>query len=88
MKDFWDYVVKNKYIIICVGIVVILYALGIVELLTKVVILIVLIGVAVFVGKMLQDHEGNIKDLFGNLKNKAHGENVYYYQNSNDDKKD
>ena len=36
MRDFWDYVVKNKYVIICVSIVVILYAFGVVEFLTKV----------------------------------------------------
>ena len=35
MKEFLDYVVKNKWVIICVAVVVVLYALGIVEFLTK-----------------------------------------------------
>ena len=52
MRDFWDYVVKNKYVIICVSIVVILYAFGVVEFLTRVVILFALIAGAVFLGKI------------------------------------
>ncbi len=83
MKDFIDYVVRNKYVIICVSIVVILYALGIVELLTKVIILIALIGLAVFVGKKLQDNENNIKDFF-NFKKYKNGDTVYYYQKKKD----
>lgn len=86
MKDFVDYVVKNKYVIICVSIVVVLYALGIVELLTRILILVALIGLAVFVGKKLQDNEGNIKSVFNYFKNKEYKNNVYYYQD-NDDKK-
>lgn len=86
MKDFVDYVVKNKYVIICVSIVVVLYALGIVELLTKVIILVALIGLAVFVGKKLQDNDGKIKSLFDYFKNKEYKNNVYYYQDTKDKK--
>lgn len=85
MKDFVDYVVKNKYVIICVSIVVVLYALGIVELLTRILILVALVGLAVFVGKKLQDNEGNFKSVFNYFKNKEYKNNVYYYQD--DDKK-
>jgi len=49
MKDFLDYVLKNKYVIICIAIVVVLYALGIVDFLTKAVVLLVLVGLAIFV---------------------------------------
>ena len=86
MKVFVDYVVKNKYVIICVSIVVVLYALGIVELLTRVVILVGLIGLAVFIGKRLQDNEGKFKDVFNYFKNKEYKNNVYYYQDNNDKK--
>ena len=48
MKDFFEYVAKNKYVIICVTIVVVLYALGIVDFLTKAVVLLALIAGAVF----------------------------------------
>lgn len=79
MKDFLDYVIKNKYVILCIAVVVVLYALGIVEFLTKVAILIALIGGAVFVGKKLQDNEENIKNIFNLRKDKEYKEKVYYY---------
>lgn len=80
MKDFFDYVVKNKYVIMCVTIVVVLYALGIVEFLTKILILFGLIALAVFLGKKLQDNEGKISELFDYFKNRKYKNNVYYYQ--------
>lgn len=84
MKDFVEYIVKNKYVIICVSIVVVLYALGIVDFLTKVLILFGLIALAVFVGKKLQDNEGKINELFDYFKNKKYKDNVYYYQDKED----
>ncbi len=83
MKDFWDYIVKNKYVIICVTIVVILYALGIVEFLTRAVILFALIAGAVFLGKKIQDNEYKIKDF---ISNKGFKQEVYYYKEENDKK--
>jgi len=79
MRDFLDYVKKNKYVIICVAIVVILYALGIVDFLTKAVVLVALLAGAVYLGKYLQDHEENIKDFF------KHGgkQDIYYYKENN-----
>lgn len=84
MKDFIDYIVKNKYVIICVSIVVVMYALGIVEFLSKLIILAALIVLAVFVGKKLQDNEGNIRDIFDNFKRTRNVDNVYYYQEKKD----
>lgn len=89
MKDFIDYIVKNKYVIICVGIVVALYAFGLVEFLSKVIILVGLIILAVFVGKKLQDNEHFFKDLFAKVKTKTEGvrkENIYYYKDEKDKK--
>lgn len=86
MKDFVDYVVKNKYVIICISIVVVLYALGIVEFLTRVIIFVALIGLAIFVGKKLQDNDGKVKEVFYYIKNKEYKNNVYYYQTSDDSK--
>ncbi len=85
MKDFVDYLVKNKYVIICVSIVVILYAVGLVELLSKLIIFLVLIIGAVFVGKKLQDNEGNIKNIF-DLKKFTQYKDVYYYQERDENK--
>ena len=86
MRDFLDYIIKNKYVIICVAIVVVLYALGIVELLSRLVVLLVLLGLGIFVGKKLQDNESFFKDLFNNFKNKRNSDNVYYYQEKKDNK--
>lgn len=85
MKDFLDYIVKNKYVIICIAIVVLLYALGIVEFLTKVIILAILLGAAIFVGKKMQDNESFFKDIWEKIKSKRDN-NVYYYQEKSDDK--
>ena len=47
MKDLIDYIVKNKYVIICIAVVVVLYALGIVDFLIKFFVLVVLIIAAI-----------------------------------------
>ncbi len=84
MKDFIEYVAKNKYVIICVTLVVVLYAFGIVDFLTKVAVLIALIAGAVFIGKKIQDNEDRIKNFF---KGKGFGKQEVYYYKENDDKK-
>ena len=71
MKDFFDYIVKNKYVILCVLIALILVAL---------------VGAAIFVGKKMQDNEGKILDIFKTVKGKVKKEEVYYYQEKKDDK--
>ncbi|MCX8075384.1 MAG: hypothetical protein N2749_07380 [Clostridia bacterium] len=86
MKEFWDYILKNKYIIICVCVVVLLYALGILEFLSKIIILILLIAFAVYIGKKLQDNEKPFKNIF-DIKFTKKDEDVYYYQEKDEDKK-
>lgn len=85
MKEFWDYVVKNKYVISCVLIVIILYALGVVEFLTKAVVLLALLAGAIFLGKKIQDNEEAFINFF-----KGRGfreQEVYYYKEEKDSKK-
>ena len=79
MKDLMDYILKNKYVIICVAIIALLYFLGIVEFITQFVIFLVLIIFAVFIGKTLQDNNGKINNIFDNIFKKKNSE-VYYYQ--------
>lgn len=81
MKDFFEYIKKNKYVIICISIVVVLYALGIVDFLLKFFVLIALIALAIFVGKKLQDNEGKIGKIFSRYKK---DKDVYYYQEKQD----
>ena len=83
MKDFWDYVVKNKYVIACVLIVIVLYALGVVEFLTKAVVLLALLAGAIFLGKKIQDNEESFINFF---KGKGLKEKEVYY-NKEDSKK-
>lgn len=85
MKDFWDYVVKNKYVIACVLIVIVLYALGVVEFLTKAVVLLALLAGAIFLGKKIQDNEESVINF---LKGKGFKEQeVYYYREEKNSKK-
>lgn len=89
MKDLIDYIIKNKYVIICIAVVVALYAFGIVEFMLRFLIFAGLIVAAIWIGKKLQDNEGRIKEIFNFRKfreYKGFKDNVYYYQNT--DKKD
>lgn len=86
MKELIEYVLKNKYVIICVALVVFLYALGVVEFITKFVVLLILIGAAIYIGKKLQDNENIVKKIF-DFKNTKDDDNVYYYQEKNEDDK-
>ena len=86
MKDLIEYVLKNKYVIVCVTLVVVLYALGVVEFITKFVVLLILIGAAIYIGKKLQDNENIVKKFF-NYKNSKDNDNVYYYQEKNENDK-
>lgn len=84
IKDLIEYVLKNKYVILCVALVVLLYALGVIEFLTKFVVLLILIAGAIYVGKKLQDNETIVKRFF-NFKNmRDDDDNVYYYQEKED----
>ncbi len=78
MKDFFEYIKKNKYVIICISIVVVLYALGIVEFLFKLFFLLVLIALAIWVGKKLQDNEDKIGKIFSKFR--KDNDDVYYYE--------
>lgn len=87
MKDFLEYVAKNKYVIICVTIVVALYALGVIEFLSKALVLLALVAIAVFIGKKLQDNDEFFKNIF-NIKRYKEYKDVYYYQSKDDNKKE
>lgn len=87
IKDVLEYVLKNKYVIMCVAIVVLLYVLGIMEFLTKFLILIVLVAIAIYIGKKMQDNEAVLAKFF-RFKNFGNDDNVYYYQDKTEKNKD
>lgn len=83
LKDLMEYILKNKYVIMCVAIIVLLYALGVVDFITKFIVLLVLIAAAIYVGKKLQDNESTLKKIF-RFRGSRDDDNVYYYQEKND----
>lgn len=87
MKEIWDNIVKNKYIIIFVSIVVLLYALGVFEYILKFTILVAFVALAVFAGKKVQENEDALKRFINKNVKKQDKEEVYYYQSKSDDKK-
>lgn len=80
MKDIWDNIVKNKYIILFVSIVVVLYALGVFEYILKFALLVVFIALAVFAGKKVQENEEVINKFFRKKFRGQDKDNVYYYE--------
>lgn len=70
MKDnkFFDYLIKNKYVILCVSIVIILAITGVIKALIDIFIIVFLILLAIYVGKRIQEDEGYIKKMFGKTK--------------------
>lgn len=84
MKEFMDYIIKNKYVIICVAVVALLYFLGVVKFITELLVFLILIVFAIFIGKTMQDNNGKIKFVIDKIFKKKES-TVYYYK---DDKKD
>lgn len=80
MKDIWDNIVKNKYIILFVSIVVVLYALGVFEYILKFALLVAFIALAVFAGKKVQENEEVINRFFRKTFRGQDKDNVYYYE--------
>lgn len=87
MKEIIDIIVKNKYIIIFVSIVVILYALGVFEYIFKFTVLVAFVALAVFAGKKVQENEDAVKRFINKTVKRQSKEEVYYYQSKSDDKK-
>ena len=87
MKEILDNIVKNKYIIIFVSIVVLLYVLGVFEYILKFTILVAFVALAVFAGKKVQENEDALKRFINKNVKKQDKEEVYYYQSKSDDKK-
>ncbi len=84
LKELLDYIIKNKYIITLVIIVIFLYAIGFLKVLAEVAVLVILVAIAIFFGKKLQDGKFNIKDKFDSSSEFRKEGNVYYYEKKED----
>lgn len=65
MKNtFFDFILKNRYVIICVSIVLVLLLTGILGFIIKVVAVLVLFMLAVYIGRRIQEDNDYIKKAF------------------------
>lgn len=68
-KDsFLDFIVRNRYIIICVTIVLILAATGIIGMLIEILFTAALIIGAIYIGKRIQEDDEYISRIFKKRK--------------------
>ena len=81
-KDsFLDFIIRNRYIIICVIIVLILAATGIIRMLIEILFTVALIIGAIYLGKRIQEDEEYISRVFKKKKDE-----VKYTVKDDDDK--
>lgn len=67
-NNFLEFLLKNKIVVLCIVIVLMLAALGIIELLAKVILLTLAILFAIFIGKRMQQDKNYLKKMFGLYK--------------------
>lgn len=68
-KDsFLDFIIRNRYIIICVTVVLILAFTGIIGMLVEIVFTVLLIVGAIYLGKRIQEDEEYISRVFKKRK--------------------
>ena len=68
-KDsFLDFIIRNRYIIVCVSIVLILAATGIIGMLVEVAFTAILLIGAIYLGKRIQEDDEYISRLFKKRK--------------------
>jgi len=71
-KDsFIDFIVRNRYIIICVTLVLILAATGIIRMLIEVIFTVLLIIGAIYLGKRIQEDDEYISRIFKKRKDEV-----------------
>ena len=71
-KDsFLDFIIRNRYVIICVSIVLILAATGIISMLVEVAVTVLLIIGAIYLGKRIQEDDQYISRLFKRKKDEV-----------------
>ena len=71
-KDsFLDFIVRNRYIIICVTIVLILAATGIIGMLVEIIFTVLLILGAIYLGKRIQEDDEYISRIFKRRKDEV-----------------
>jgi len=71
-KDsFLDFIIRNRYIIVCVTIVLILAFTGIIRMLIEILFTVLLILGAIYLGKRIQEDEEYISRIFKRKKDEV-----------------
>ncbi len=63
-ESFIDFIVRNRYVIICVAIVLILAFTGVIKMIMEVLFTALLVVGAIYIGKRIQDDERFISRIF------------------------
>ena len=67
-ESFLDYIIKNRWVIICLAIVLVLVFTGVVKVLVEVLVTVALIIGAIYIGKRIQDDNDYISRAFKRRK--------------------
>lgn len=70
-ESFLDFIIRNRYIIICVTIVLILAATGIIGMLVEILVTALLIIGAIYLGKRIQEDNEYISRVFKKRKDEV-----------------
>ena len=71
-KDsFLDFIIRNRYIIICVSIVLILAATGLISMLIEIMFTVLLLIGAIYLGKRIQEDDEYIARMFKKRKDEV-----------------
>ena len=80
-NSFIDFVVKNRYVILFVGIVLVLSFLGVIRAIMEVGFTLFLILIAIYIGKRIQEDDEYIKKMFKDKQDDV----IYKVKDDNDD---
>ena len=67
-ESFLDYIIKNRWVIICLAIVLVLVFTGVVKVLVEVLVTVALIIGAIYIGKRIQEDNDDITRAFKRRK--------------------
>ncbi len=67
-ESFLDYIIKNRWVIICLAIVLVLVFTGVVKVLVEVLVTVALIIGAIYIGKRIQEDNDYISRAFKRRK--------------------
>ena len=67
-ESFLDYIIKNRWVIICLAIVLVLVFTGVVKVLVEVLVTVALIIGAIYIGKRIQEDKDYITRAFKRRK--------------------